>query len=333
MNTVVLIPAYKPNQRMLDLLSELQTHGFTIIVVDDGSGEEYRALFDKAAACATILRHDRNKGKGEALKYGFSYIDEHIEKPYVCVTADADGQHRVEDIVKVSRTAAEHPDSLVVGKRTLTKSSPLLSRLGNGATRLFFHLATGRYIYETQTGLRGFGDQLAACYLRLPGKRYEYESDMMLISSDNDIIEVDIQTVYFDNNAATHFHPVFDTHRLHREYARYKLPSLIAACADYLLFVLFMLVSPLTAVTASICARIISFILKFVLHKAIFFSENLHRVRYLITCVVIVALEAAIIAGLFALSWNPYLAKLFSGFTMIFVSIGLRKLFVKISGK
>lgn len=333
MNTVVLIPAYKPNQRMLDLLRELQTRGFHIIVVDDGSGEEYRELFNQASSCATILCHDRNKGKGEALKYGISYIDEHIEKPYVCVTADADGQHRIEDIVKVSRIAAEHPDSLVLGKRTLYKTSPILSRIGNGATRLFFHLATGRYIYETQTGLRGFGDQLAALYLRLPGKRYEYESDMMLISADYDIIEVDIDTVYYNNNAASHFHPVIDTFRLHREYIRYKLPSLIAACADYLLFVLFMLVLPVTAAIASVCARIISFILKSVLHKAIFFSENLHPARYLLTCVIIVALEAAIVAGLCAVGWNPYLAKLFSGFTMIFVSIGLRKLFVKISGK
>lgn len=333
MRTVVLIPAYKPNRRMLDVLRELREHGMEIVVVDDGSGEESRPLFDEAEQYATLLRHEQNKGKGAALKYGIGYIDSHIEKPYICVTADADGQHRTEDIIKIAETAADNPDSLVLGKRTLYSSTPFLSRLGNGATRLFYHLATGRYIYETQTGLRGFSDRLASVYLRLPGKRYEYESDMMLISSEYDIIEVDIETVYFDNNSGSHFKPVVDTARLHREYIRYKLPSIIAACADYLFFVLFMLIMPGVVWAAQLCARTLSFIVKAVLHKAVFYSENLHIARYLITCAVILLLDTAAVVGLSFAGMNPYVAKLLSGLTMIFVSIGIRKLFVRFGSK
>ena len=325
-----MIPAYKPEKRMLDVISGLSGYGFGIVVVDDGSGKEYRELFNEASKSSVLLRHEVNKGKGEALKTGIAYIDGHFEKPYVIVTADADGQHRIEDIVKVSRISRDNPDALVLGKRTLYKSSPILSRIGNGATRLFYHLATGRYIYETQTGLRGFGDELVGDYLRIPGKRYEYESDMMLISSDRNIIEVDIQTVYFDNNSGSHFDPVIDTARLHREYIRYKLPSIVSGIADYLFFILGMLVFSGWALMAQLCARVLSFGLKAILHKAVFFSERIKPIRYIVTCAVILAVETGMVVGLGALGMSPYIAKLIAGSGMIFLSIGIRKLFVKL---
>ena len=332
MNKVVLIPAYKPNEHMLTLLEELHSRQLDIVVVDDGSGDEYKEVFENAASFAVILRHEQNKGKGEALKYGIGYIDNSYEKPYVCITADADGQHRVEDILKIADTAAEHPDSLVLGKRTLYKSSPFLSRLGNGATRLFYHLATGRYVYETQTGLRGFSDRLTPVYLKLPGKRYEYESDMMLISADMDIIEVDIETVYFDNNSGSHFDPVVDTFKLHREYFRYKLPSMIAAAADYLLFVVGMLLSG-SVLISQLYSRTLALLLKSVLHKSIFYCEKLKLVRFIVSSLIILACDTGIVVGLSAVGLSPYIAKLISGFTMIFLSVGLRKLFVRFIDK
>ena len=196
-------------------------------------------------------------------------------------------------------------------------------------TRHLFHLETGKYVYETQTGLRGFGDALSRDFLRIPGRRYEYESDMMLICADRPILEVDIETVYFDNNAGSHFDPFVDTLRLHREYYRYKLPSLIAAAADYLLFVLLLLIFPGAVILAQLLSRTLSLALKALLHKAIFYSERLRPLRFLLTCAVILAAETGLVAGLCALGLDPYLAKLLAGFSVIFLSVGLRKLFVK----
>ena len=333
MKTVVLIPAYRPEPRMLDVIAELSRYELDLVVVDDGSGDDYRTLFDEVSKSAVVLRHEVNRGKGAALKTGIDYIGRHFPSPYVIVTADADGQHRTEDIVKVSRVAAEHPNSLVLGKRTLHKDTPFLSRLGNGTTRLYFHLETGKYVYETQTGLRGFGDELARDFLRIPGRRYEFESDMMLICADRPIIEVDIETVYFDNNAGSHFDPLIDTLRLHREYYRYKLPSLIAAAADYLFFVLLMLLFSDAVIPASLGARALSLMIKPILHRAIFYSERLKPARYLLTCAIILAVETGLVAGFCALGLDPYLAKLLAGFSVIFLSIGLRKLFVTFSQK
>ena len=149
MQKIALIPAYCPENRMIGLIKELDTRGFAVVVIDDGSGEEYDELFTAAQQYASVKRYTPNRGKGEALKCGMRYIKERYQAPYTVITADADGQHQVEDIVKVADAAAEHPDSLILGKRLLDKSAPIKSRIGNGITRVLYRLTTGRRIYET----------------------------------------------------------------------------------------------------------------------------------------------------------------------------------------
>lgn len=92
---IILIPAYEPDHRLVDLLAAIRTARSTqrIVVVDDGSGPRYDAVFRGAAALgADVLRHAPNRGKGYALRRGFA----HIEATYpghAVVCADCDGQH------------------------------------------------------------------------------------------------------------------------------------------------------------------------------------------------------------------------------------------------
>lgn len=328
MRKIALIPAYKPAYTMTDLVMELKKRSFEVVVVDDGSGRKYEEVFGYVGLYAKLVRHKVNKGKGEALKTGLRYIREHYEAPYIVVTADCDGQHRVEDIVKVSEEGENYPESLILGKRVLDKSTPFLSRLGNGTTRVYYFVTTGRRIYETQTGLRAFSDRLVDKYIDLPGKRYEYEMDMMLISSDIDIREVPIETVYIDNNADSHFHPFKDTITLWREYIRYKIPSLLTAAVDYAAFALAALFSE-TFLIPNLIVRTATFILKYILNRKIKFSEKAGPVRYIITSLTIILLDTAVIWGFSALGMNIYIAKLISGVLMIGVSVGMRMLFMR----
>ena len=50
MNAIpVIIPAYEPDERMISLLHDIQKANIApLIIVDDGSGEGYKELFDKA---------------------------------------------------------------------------------------------------------------------------------------------------------------------------------------------------------------------------------------------------------------------------------------------
>ncbi len=329
MQKIALIPAYCPEDRMIGLIKELDTRGFAVVVIDDGSGEEYDELFTAARQYASVKRYTPNRGKGEALKCGMRYIKERYQAPYTVITADADGQHQVEDIVKVADAAAEHPDSLILGKRLLDKSAPIKSRIGNGITRVLYRLTTGRRIYETQTGLRAFSDTLLPRFLKLPGHRYEFEIDMILDASNADIIEVDIRTVYFDNNAASHFRPLRDTVSLNKEFLRYKLPSINAGLAGLLLFVLIVNFGG-TWILACVLSRLFTILLKGGLNRVVPFAEKPSVGRYVLTSGIVLLCDIGVMAALVSVGVNVYAAKVLSGIVMVFVSMIVRTVFMRV---
>lgn len=332
MQKIALIPAYCPEDRMIGLIKELETRGFAVVVIDDGSGEEYDELFTAARQYASVKRYTPNRGKGEALKCGMRYIKERYQAPYTVITADADGQHQVEDIVKVADAAAEHPDSLILGKRLLDKSAPIKSRIGNGITRVLYRLTTGRRIYETQTGLRAFSDRLLPHFLKLPGHRYEFEIDMILDASNADIIEVDIQTVYFDNNAASHFRPLQDTVSLNKEFLRYKLPSINAGLAGLLLFVLIVNFGG-AWILACVLSRLFTILLKGGLNRVVPFAEKPSVGRYVLTSGIVLLCDIGVMAALISVGVNVYAAKVLSGIVMVFVSTIVRTVFMRVKFK
>ena len=78
MKMIALIPAYEPDDRLITLLKELENTPFDAIVIDDGSGWKYQEIFDEAKNYATVLSHEKNMGKGAALKTGYEYIIDYI---------------------------------------------------------------------------------------------------------------------------------------------------------------------------------------------------------------------------------------------------------------
>ena len=101
MHIIAVIPAYEPDERMLPLLKEATEKGFDVIVVNDGSQERFDGVFEEAAQYAKVLGYRDNRGKGEALKHAFRYIEEKYEPPFAVVTMDSDGQHRLSDAQKL----------------------------------------------------------------------------------------------------------------------------------------------------------------------------------------------------------------------------------------
>ena len=116
-----------------------------IVVVDDGSGPEFRQIFDELQSntAVTVLRHAVNLGKGAALKTGFNHILLAFPDCVGVVTADADGQHAVPDILSLARTLVEKPDQIVLGVRQFHGDVPLRSQLGNIISRYVFQVFTG----------------------------------------------------------------------------------------------------------------------------------------------------------------------------------------------
>ena len=106
----IVIPAYQPDNKLIKLIEKIhEKSDFRILVIDDGSSSKCQNIFDKAEQYATVLRHQVNQGKGQALKTAFTYIQQQNSYGTV-VTADADGQHKIWDIFRTANKASENPN-------------------------------------------------------------------------------------------------------------------------------------------------------------------------------------------------------------------------------
>ena len=84
--------------------------------------------------------------------------------------------------------------------------------------KFVFKLLYGTSITDTQTGLRGFPNSIIPLMVDIDGERFEYETKMLIEVIDHKvpIDEVTIETIYFDNNAETHFNPIKDSIRIYK---------------------------------------------------------------------------------------------------------------------
>lgn len=221
MGIVVLIPAYRPDSNLLEVVSGLASTGAFdgILVVDDGSGADHMQLFERIRPIGGVhlLRHHVNLGKGAALKTGMRFALDTYPDLQGIVTADADGQHRPSDISRVGRRFQEHPDALVLGTRRFEGTVPLRSRIGNVITRFVFRVLVGWSLHDTQTGLRAVPAALARDLLGLRSERYEFETEMLVLAarSGRRYVEEPIETVYIERNAGSHFRPFRDSLRIY----------------------------------------------------------------------------------------------------------------------
>ena len=215
----VLIPARRFAPALTPLVDALRNAGFgAIIVVDDGSpaGDQSAFALLSSKQRVYLTRHASNLGKGRALKTGINFYLKTFPDSYGLITADADGQHTVSDIVRVGEALLGHPGRAVLGARSFAGQVPLRSRFGNAMTRLLFRIASGNAMQDTQSGLRGFPTALLMKLAALGGERYEYEMNVLayLCRHGRRPLEVPVSTVYIDENRASHFNPVRDSMRI-----------------------------------------------------------------------------------------------------------------------
>ena len=207
----VLIAAYKPDHALNGLIQGLKNFGFErIVVVDDGSGARYASVFNEAwLQGARVLYHEKNCGKGAAIKTGLAWLG-YIDVPAM-VLCDCDGQHDPGDVAIVAEALCHTADALVLGTRD-RRGMPAKSKWGNGIMSVLLGLRTGVWVKDTQTGLRGLGGQWREALSILPGERYEYEMNMLLFAAAHNmpIVQVPIRTIYFNDNRRSHFKPVKD---------------------------------------------------------------------------------------------------------------------------
>lgn len=285
MNAILLIPIFEPQERTERFFEQLRKEVTNpIVIVDDGSGEKYRKTFERLVSRdlrVTLLRYSENKGKGYALKYGIRFIQENYPQASGIVTADGDGQHAIRDIKRMLQRVPKMAENvLLLGTRDFLKSeTPFKSYWGNRLTTSFYYLASGYWLGDTQTGLRGFSCRFADELVKIPGERFEYEMNMLLDAAQLDlkIEELPIETIYEENNEHSHFRALQDSFLIYLQLFRFLFSSLASSIVDisvFLLLTAFFGEAAGTLLLATVIARIISGIFNYSMNKRFVFGDR-----------------------------------------------------------
>jgi glycosyltransferase involved in cell wall biosynthesis len=298
---VFLFPAFQPTDLLPNVLSRLRGQDESVIVVvDDGSDAGQLPFFEaiRKIENTTVLTNAVNLGKGAALKLGMNYILVQYPDCIGVVTADADGQHDVGDILRVASELNANPTALVLGSRDFSKKIPFRSKLGNIISRYVYRLLIGLNLSDTQTGLRGTPRRLMKLCLAIRANRYEFETEQLVLTKNEGIAlrEVPIQTIYFDKNQLSHFKPLYDSLRIYFVLLRYGISSAAAATTDIAMFWLVFALSN-SLLVSNMSARLISLWVQLALLQSFVFKKPVNG-RILIEYIGLVILSGLISTAL-----------------------------------
>ena len=301
---------------------------FNILIIDDGSGENYNWIFQETQKIGCRLFHmKRIKGKGGALKTAFRYIN--ITNKDEVITADCDGQHLPEDIVKIANEIIGN--KIILGTRHFKGKVPLRSSFGNKLTKGVFSIVSGKNIKDTQTGLRGFEKNMLPWLCRVEGEGYDYEMNILLEAekAGYDLKEIPINTVYLEKNKSSHFNPLKDSINIYLPIVKFSGSSLMCALVD---FILLMILEKMTSnlLFSVLGARACSVALNYSVNKKYVFSNRDKNglSRYLVLASFIAITNYLLIHLFSTFGMNLVIAKILTEGTLFFFSYYAQRKFV-----
>ncbi len=187
MELSVIVPAYKKTNCILEAISAIDKslNGISheIIVVDDGSPDNtLKQALKTKVKCTTVLGYEKNKGKGNALKYGAYFA-----KGNFVAFADADLDLNPDKIPLFMKIMKDKKADIVIGSKRHPLSEvdyPLSRRIMSDIYYyLFARLLFGLDVKDTQVGMKLF--KRKALYRILERnlcKRYAFDLELLVIA-------------------------------------------------------------------------------------------------------------------------------------------------------
>lgn len=209
----VLIPCLNEEAAIQSVVESVLALGAAVIVVDDGSDDRTPQIV--ATLPVTLLRQERRRGKGEALRRG---IREARRQGYDAVlTMDGDGQHQASDIPRIVATARRYPAHIVIGARLLEREQqPPGRRRANAVADWGISIACAQPIADTQSGQRWY-PHAALDLVDLPAQGFVFEAAILIAASREKqlgVVSVPIASRYHGVFRPSHFKPVRDVTRI-----------------------------------------------------------------------------------------------------------------------
>lgn len=210
----VVMPTYNNCGTLAGVIDDVLCYTTSLIVVNDGSTDQTAKILEAYSDRITIVSYLVNRGKGFALKRGFSAA---VESGYhSAITLDSDGQHFARDLERFVEMAEQYPGSLLMGQRTTEGTMPSQNSFANKFSNFWFTLQTAKKLNDTQNGFRLYPLK-AMKGMRPYSYRYEAELELLVRSAWKGIpiYPVPVHVYYApEGERVTHFRPGKDFFRI-----------------------------------------------------------------------------------------------------------------------
>jgi glycosyltransferase involved in cell wall biosynthesis len=193
---VAIIPAFNEERNVGSVVLRLRHVLDSVIVVNDGSHDATEEVARLAGA--QVISHPTNRGYGAAIRTGLAAAQK--LDPRAVVLMDADGQHRVEDVVDLVRPIVEDEADVAVGSRFVDDRTqvPRMRKVAQHGLTWLSNVGSGVKLTDSQSGMRAFGPR-ALDSLLLSSTSMAAASEMQFLASDARlrVCEVPIEIRYF----------------------------------------------------------------------------------------------------------------------------------------
>jgi polyprenyl-phospho-N-acetylgalactosaminyl synthase len=192
----VVIPVFNEERVIADVVDDVRRTFPNVVCVDDGSRD--RSAERIATTSAHLVRHPVNMGQGAALQTGLSYALARDGGKYF-VTFDADGQHRVEDALRMVELARQGGADAVLGSRFLDRPRrvPVAKRVVLRAVVTFSPSARRLKLTDAHNGLRVLTRPVAETLrITMNGMAHASELVAQLAKARVRVVEVPVTILY-----------------------------------------------------------------------------------------------------------------------------------------
>jgi glycosyltransferase involved in cell wall biosynthesis len=193
----IVVPAFNEASVIGDVVADIRSVFDHVVLVDDGSKDNTGDIALRAGA--HVVPHPVNLGQGAAIQTGVEYARSQ-PGAQVFATFDADGQHRLKDVVRMIDRLSTDDVDLVVGTRFAEPTAskpPLLKRIILRVAALVSPSSRQLGLTDAHNGLRVFNKKVAdGLNITMSGMSHASEFITLAVENGWRVAEEPVEILY-----------------------------------------------------------------------------------------------------------------------------------------
>ena len=206
MKIVACIPVYNEESVIAKVVQNCLKKVDEVIVCDDGSIDNTVQMASEAGAY--VLKHDKNRGKGAAIRTLFKHVLK--TDADIIVTIDGDGQFLTEEIPLLTKQILENQSDIVIGYRFDSNSEmPAYRKIGNKVLDKMTNMIADLPFRDTQSGFRAYSKS-AIEQIEFSSDGFGADSEILVKASEKKlkITEQKVTVIYQTGNKTSTKDPI-----------------------------------------------------------------------------------------------------------------------------